>query len=215
MRYIRVRTDPGEGAVLDSRIRPIIDPPLHWLGRWLAQRGVRANWVTLLGLVLGLAAAAAILAGHWLLALALVLASRFADGLDGAVARATEISDFGGYFDIFADFVFYAAIPLAFVLADPARNGAAGAFLLAGFYINAASFLGYAILAEKARMRTASHGRKSIYFSGGLLEGTETIVFFVALCLFPAAFVPLSVVFGALCLLTAAMRVFSAARLFR
>jgi len=214
MRYMGKRPTP-EGAVLDSRIRPIIDPPLNRLGRWLAHQGVRANWVTLLGLGLGLGAAAAIMAGLWLLALALVLASRLADGLDGAVARATEISDFGGYFDIFADFVFYGAIPLAFVLADPAQNGAAGAFLLAAFYINAASFLGFAILAEKARMRTATHGRKSIYFSGGLLEGTETIVFFVALCLFPSAFVPMSVVFGALCLLTAAARVFAAARLFR
>ena len=101
------------------------------------------------------------------------------------------------------------------MLADPAGNGAAGAFLLASFYINAASFLGFAILAEKAQMRTEAQGRKSIYFSNGLLEGTETIVFFVMLCLFPAAFVPLALGFGALCLLTAALRVAAAARLFR
>lgn len=201
--------------MLDSRLRPLIDPPLNRLGGWLARRGVRADWVTALGLVLGLGAALAIWAGLWPLAVALVLASRLADGLDGAVARATEITDFGGYFDIVADFTFYAAIPLAFVLADPLANGAAGAFVLASFYINAASFLGFAILAEKAQMRTDAQGRKSIYFSNGLLEGTETIVFFVVLCLFPAAFVPLAVVFGALCLLTAALRVAGAARLFR
>ena len=201
--------------MLDSRLRPLIDPPLNRLGFWLARQGVRADWVTALGLILGLGAALAVWGGFWLVALALVLASRLADGLDGAVARATEISDFGGYFDIFADFTFYAAIPLAFVLADPAGNGAAGAFLLASFYINAASFLGFAILAEKAQMRTEAQGRKSIYFSNGLLEGTETIVFFVMLCLFPAAFAPLALGFGALCLLTAALRVAAAARLFR
>jgi len=200
--------------MFDSRLRPLIDPPLNHLGHTLAGFGVRANWVTVAGLVLGLGAAAAIIAGLWFLALALVLASRLADGLDGAVARATEISDFGGYFDIFADFVFYAAIPLAFVLADPATNGAAGAFLLAAFYVNAASFLGFAILAEKARMKSDARGRKSIYFSGGLLEGTETIAFFVALCLFPGAFVPMALMFGALCVLTAAFRVRTAARLF-
>jgi phosphatidylglycerophosphate synthase len=204
-----------EGAMLDSRLRPLIDPPLNRLGFWLARQGVRADWVTALGLILGLGAALAVWGGFWLVALPLVLASRLADGLDGAVARATEISDFGGYFDIFADFTFYAAIPLAFVLADPAGNGAAGAFLLASFYINAASFLGFAILAEKAQMRTEAQGRKSIYFSNGLLEGTETIVFFVMLCLFPAAFAPLALGFGALCLLTAALRVAAAARLFR
>jgi len=204
-----------ESAMLDSRLRPLIDPPLNRLGIWLAGRGVRADWVTALGLVLGLGAALAIFGGFWLLALVLVLASRLADGLDGAVARATEISDFGGYFDIFADFVFYAAIPLAFVLADPATNGAAGAFLLASFYINAASFLGFAILAEKAQMRTDAQGRKSIYFSNGLLEGSETIAFFIAFCLFPGAFVQLALIFAALCLLTATLRVLAAARLFR
>lgn len=201
--------------MLDSRLRPLIDPPLNQLGGWLARRGVRADWVTALGLILGLGAALAVWGGFWLVALALVLVSRLADGLDGAVARATAISDFGGYFDIFADFTFYAAIPLAFVLFDPVTNGAAGAFLLATFYVNAASFLGFAILAEKAQMRTDAQGLKSIYFSNGLLEGTETIVFFVALCLFPAAFVPMALAFGALCLLTAALRVAAAARLFR
>ena len=201
--------------MLDSRLRPLIDPPLNRIGAWLARCGVRADWVTGFGLVLGLGAALAIWAGMWLAALVLVLASRLADGLDGAVARATRITDFGGYFDIVADFTFYAAIPLAFVLADPAANGAAGAFVLASFYINAASFLGFAILAEKARMHSDAQGRKSIYFSNGLLEGTETIVFFVALCLFPAVFAPLALIFGALCLLTAALRLGAAVRLFR
>ncbi|HHX91332.1 MAG TPA: CDP-alcohol phosphatidyltransferase family protein [Paracoccus sp.] len=201
--------------MLDSRLRPLIDPPLNRIGAWLARCGVRADWVTGFGLVLGLGAALAIWAGMWLAALVLVLASRLADGLDGAVARATGITDFGGYFDIVADFTFYAAIPLAFVLADPAANGAAGAFVLASFYINAASFLGFAILAEKARMHSDAQGRKSVYFSSGLLEGTETIVFFVALCLFPAVFAPLALIFGALCLLTAALRLGAAVRLFR
>lgn len=201
--------------MLDARLRPLIDPPLNRMGQWLARRGIRADWVTALGLLLGLAAALAVWNERWLLALFLVLASRLADGLDGAIARATEVTDFGGYFDILADFTFYAAIPLAFVLVDPAANGAAGAFLLATFYINAASFLGFAILAEKAQMRSDAQGRKSIYYSNGLLEGTETIAFFIALCLFPAAFVPLALVFGALCLVTSALRLVAAMRLFR
>ncbi|KPQ08112.1 MAG: Phosphatidylglycerophosphate synthase [Rhodobacteraceae bacterium HLUCCA12] len=201
--------------MLDSRIRPLIDPPLNRLGLWLGRQGIRANWVTLSGLIVGLGAAGAIYLHFWALALVLVLASRLADGLDGAVARATQLNDFGGYFDIVADFVFYSAVPLAFVLGDPAANGAAGAFLLASFYVNGASFLGFAILAEKARLGSDARGQKSIYFSGGLLEGTETIIFFVALCLFPAAFVPLALGFGALSVLTAGARVVQAARLFR
>ncbi|PWR02635.1 hypothetical protein DKT77_10665 [Meridianimarinicoccus roseus] len=200
--------------MLDTAARKLIDPPLNRLGRGLASLGVRANQVTLAGLALGLASAAMIWAGHCALALLPLLASRLADGLDGAVARATQKTDFGGYLDIAADFLFYGAVPLAFVLLDPVANGAAGAFLLAAFYFNGTSFLGYAILAERHGLRTDAQGIKSLYFSNGLLEGTETIAFFVLLCLLPAHFAPLAWGFGALCYATATLRILAARRVF-
>ncbi|KDB03522.1 hypothetical protein U879_11590, partial [Defluviimonas sp. 20V17] len=132
--------------MLDAPLRRVIDPPLDILGRALAKTGVSADTVTILGLITGLLAALAIALGAPHLALWLVLLSRLADGLDGAVARATTRTDFGGYLDITADFLFYGAVPLAFVIANPATNGLAGALLLTSFYVNGASFLGYAIL---------------------------------------------------------------------
>ena len=200
--------------MLDRTARQLIDPPLNRLGRAMAAQGWTANRVTLLGLALGLISAVMIAFGAPLLALIPLLASRLADGLDGAIARATAQTDFGGYLDIACDFAFYAAIPLAFVFPDDA-NGPAGAFLLASFYVNGTSFLGYAILAEKRGITTQAQGIKSLYYSNGLLEGTETIAFFVLLCVFPAAFAPLSWVFGALCLLTAALRIHGASKLFK
>ena len=200
--------------MLDRAARRVIDPPLDRLGRDLAARGWSADQVTLLGLALGLVAALMIALGWTGLALLPLLAGRLADGLDGAVARATRRTDFGGYFDITADFLFYGAVPLAFVLLDPASNGAAGAFLLLSFYVNGASFLGFAILAEKRGIETEAQGKKSLYYSNGLLEGTETILFFVALCLFPAAFPVLAWLFGAACFLTAGLRVHAARQIF-
>jgi phosphatidylglycerophosphate synthase len=200
--------------MLDGMMRRVIDPPLNHMGRWLARRGVGPDAVTLVGLVLGLVAAGGIAIGATVLALVPLLLGRVADGLDGAVARASRSSDFGGYLDILADFVFYGAIPLAFVILDPASNGLAGAFLLFSFYINGTSFLGYAILAERRKMTTTSRGTKTLYFTGGLLEGTETIAFFVALCLLPHLFAPMAWVFGALCLVTAASRVLLARKVF-
>lgn len=129
------------------------------------------------------------------------------------MARASRKTDFGGYLDITCDFLFYGAVPLAFVLRDP-DNGAAGAFLLTSFYVNGASFLGYAILAEKRGLTTASRGEKSLYFTAGLLEGSETILFFVVLCLWPGLFAPLAWGFGGLCFLTALSRVLLARRVF-
>lgn len=201
--------------MLDAPARKLIDPALNRAGRILALRGVAADTVTLIGLVLGLLAVCLIATNHALLALLPLLASRLADGLDGAVARATRKTDFGGYLDISADFLFYGLIPFAFIIADPAANGVAGGFLLASFYFNGTSFLGYAVLAEKRKMQTTSHGTKSLYFSNGLLEGTETIAFFVLLCLFPEHFAVMAWVFGALCFATGALRIAAARKVFR
>lgn len=201
--------------MLDSTLRPLIDPALNRAGRWLAGRGVTADAVTLAGLACGLAMALMLAHGAGAWALLPLMLSRVADGLDGAVARATRKTDFGGYLDLTADFAFYGSVPLAFVLRDPGLNGAAGAFLLAAFYVNGASFLGFAILAEKRGMTSRAQGEKSLYFSAGLLEGTETILFFALLCLLPQNFAPLALVFGAGCLVTATARVLLARRLFR
>ncbi len=201
--------------MLDAAARRIIDPPLNRGGRWMARRGVPADLVTLSGLVLGLVGAGLIAVGHPLIALGFVWLSRVADGLDGAVARASQKTDFGGFLDITSDFLFYGAVPLGFVLWNPTENGAAGAFLLTAFYFNGASFLGYAILAEKRGIETSAQGSKSLYYSNGLLEGTETILFFTLLCLIPTGFSAMSWVFGGLCFLTAILRLIGAHKQFR
>ncbi|PZQ99898.1 MAG: CDP-alcohol phosphatidyltransferase family protein [Cereibacter sphaeroides] len=200
--------------MLDSYMRPLIDPALAGAGRALVRRGVSANALTLAGLALGVLSAAMIVGGAMGWALIFLVASRLCDGLDGAVARVSGKTDFGGYLDITCDFLFYGIFPLAFVLSDPASNGLAGAFLLTSFYVNGASFLGFAILAAKQGMETRAQGEKSLYFSAGLLEGTETILFFIALCLWPGAFAPLAWIFGALCFATACARVLLAWRVF-
>lgn len=199
--------------MFDTRARQIIDPPLNSLGQQIASFGVSANLVTLVGLGFGIVAAVTIVFGATYLALIPLLLSRLADGLDGAVARATGKTDFGGYLDIVCDFLFYGLVPMAFVWMEP-QNAASGAFLLASFYFNGASFLGYAILAEKHGLETKAQGIKSLYYSNGLLEGTETIVFFVLLCLFPSAFPVLAWIFGGLCFVTATLRIWGASRLF-
>jgi phosphatidylglycerophosphate synthase len=201
--------------MLDAKVRSIIDPILNRQGLALARARVGADAVTVVGLMLGLASAGVIALGAPGWALAPLLLSRLADGLDGAVARATRKTDFGGYLDIASDFLFYGAVPMAFVWLDPAANGAAGAFLLTSFYLNGTTFLGYAILAEKRKMETEARGSKSLYFSGGLLEGTETIAFFVLICMAPGWFAPAAWIFGTLCFFTAGSRILLARQVFR
>jgi phosphatidylglycerophosphate synthase len=201
--------------MLDGAVRRLIEPGLDRLGSALARRGVSADQVTVLGFAIGVAAAGAIATKLYLPGLALILASRLCDGLDGAVARATAKTDRGGFLDIVLDFAFYGIIPLAFVIAEPATNAVAGAVLLASFYVNGSSFLAYAVMAEKRKLQTEARGEKSLYFTSGLAEATETILVFCVMCLFPESFVIIAYVFAAMALATAGARIALAMRVFR
>ena len=200
--------------MLDTVLRPIINRPLDAAGRLLAKRGVTANTVTIAGLLIGLLAAVAIAMQYFLVAFALIVANRISDGLDGAVARASAPTDRGGYLDIVVDYVFYGSIPLAFALVDPATNAVPAAALLAGFCLTCASFLTFATIAAKRGLETAAHGRKSFFYSTGLVEGTETIAFFLLMTVLPAWFPALAWIFAALCALTAVQRSALAMKLF-
>ena len=198
--------------MLDGWARRRLDPLLDRLAARLAAAGATPNAITVGACAVGLLAAAAIAAQWYLIGLALLLMSRLGDGLDGAVASITGKTDLGGFLDIVLDFVFYGAIPLGFVLADPAANAVAGAALIFSFYVNGGSFLAYAVMAEKRGLKTEKRGEKSLFFTTGLAEATETIAFFVAFCLFPAWFSVLAGIFAVLCLYTATSRILLAAR---
>jgi phosphatidylglycerophosphate synthase len=200
--------------VLDAKLRPLIDPPLNAVGRALAGVGVTANALTFTGLALGLAGAAAIALGHIGWGLALIIANRLLDGLDGAVARVRGPSDLGGYFDIVADFAFYVSIPLGFGILSPA-NTLPALVLVASFVLTGVSFLAFAVIAGKRGATTEAHGKKSFFYSTGLAEGTETIAVFIAMCLFPAWFGVIAYGYAALCVLTVFQRSAMAAAQFR
>ncbi len=181
----------------------------------LARAGVPASAVTLAGLTFGLLAAYAITQAAYPAAFGLILVNRIFDGLDGTIARATTPTDQGGYLDIVADYVFYAAIPFAFALLDPSRNAVAAAALLAGFCLTCSSFLAFAAIAAGRGLNTARHGRKSFFYSTGLVEGTETILFFLLMTAMPVWFPELAFLFAFLCVLTAIQRGSLAMALFR
>ncbi|MEO1103141.1 MAG: CDP-alcohol phosphatidyltransferase family protein [Pseudomonadota bacterium] len=193
--------------MFDSRLRPLIDPPLNRIAGWLAHTGLPANALTAAGLAVGLLAAAAIVAGWFWLALILIALNRLADGLDGPLARRNGASALGGYYDIVFDFLFYGAVPLAFALHDPAANALAAATLLASFYANGATFLAFSAVAANTGRKTEAQGKKAIYYFAGLTEGAETIIVFLAFCLFPAWFAVVAFVFAALCFISAAARI--------
>jgi phosphatidylglycerophosphate synthase len=199
--------------MFDAQLRPLIDRLLNPIGRGLVTLGVTANQVTMIGAAFGLIAAVCAAAGLFYLALWFVIANRFIDGLDGAVARASRSSDFGGYLDIVSDFIFYSAIPLAFAVARP-ETALAAAFLIFSFIGTTTSFLGFAILAEKHQVTTQIRGKKAFYYLGGLTEGTETILLLLAMLVWPDYFRLMAIIFGILCWVTTVTRIYAAYREF-
>ena len=199
--------------MLDRAATALLKPALGLLARRLGALGLGADAITLAGFGLGLAAATAIaLQAPWA-GLALLLASRLCDGLDGAVARLTRPTDRGAFLDITLDFVFYASIPLAFALADPAHNALAAAVLLAAFVGTGSSFLAFALLAERRGLRSSSYPDKGLYYLGGLTEASETLLCFALMCLWPQHFAAWAYGFAALCALTLATRLLAGWRL--
>jgi phosphatidylglycerophosphate synthase len=173
---------------------------------WLVRRGVSANMLTIAGFLIGLSAVPLIALGQFGPALVAILLNRLLDGLDGVVARLSGPTDCGAFLDIALDFFFYAAIPFAFVLADPAANAVPGAMLLLSFVGTGSSFLAFAVIAERRGLTSLAMPKKGLYYLGGLAEGAETIAFLVLVCLLPQAFPLLATIFAGICFVTALAR---------
>lgn len=194
--------------MLDKFLTPMIKPILSPVVVVLHKRGITADQLTVAGFLIGMLALPLLAFELWYGALAAITLNRIFDGLDGALARyAKQSSSAGGYLDITLDFLFYAAVPLGFILANPAQNAIAGALLLATFIGTGSSFLAFAIAAEKFTLDKPQFKYKSFYYLNGLTEGTETIALFVAFCLWPQHFVLLASIFATACAITIFTRI--------
>lgn len=200
--------------MFDAAIRPHIEKPLARMASHLVRWGLSANAVTAMGFLLGMGAAGLVASGQFIPGLLVFLLSRLLDGLDGAVARQTRLTDLGGYLDITLDFIVYASMVMGFALADPSRNALAAAFLTTSFMAPASTFLAYAIFAAKRGITTEIRGRKSMYYLGGLTEGFETILTLSLMCVFPQWFAVIAVIYAVMCWITGGTRIAAAMQAF-
>lgn len=202
--------------MLDRWTANWVQPPLARAATRLATYGVTPDQITLTGFAVGLLAVPLLAVEAYGAALVAILLNRLADGLDGALARHTRrASDAGGFLDIGLDFVFYAAVVVGFALADPAANALAAVWLLFAFVGTGSTFLAFAIMATRHRLERPAFPHKAFFYLDGLTEGTETILAFVAFCLWPGQFAWLAGVFTAACLITTLTRLWGGYRTLR
>jgi phosphatidylglycerophosphate synthase len=200
--------------VIDKFLREPKEQVLAPLAQSLAHR-VHPNTVTVIAAGVGIACAVAAATGQLPLAIGLWVVNRLLDGIDGTLARLSHTqSDLGGYLDIVLDHVVYAAIPLGLALAAGTTAALiALAVLLAVFYVNASSWMYLAALLEKRNRGAAAGGElTTVTMPSGLIEGTETIVFYSLFLLFPGWIVPLFWLMAGLTLFTVGQRIVWAVR---
>lgn len=173
--------------MLDAAARQILAKPLDRAAAVIDRPWVTPDRVTVVGLLIGLASAAAAAGQLWWVALVLWLGSRLADGLDGPLARRRRVgvggSEAGGFLDIASDFVVYGSFVVG-VAVGSGQSLTPFLLVLLAYYLNGSAFLAFSSIAERTGRRI-DDGR-SLSFLGGLAEGTETIVVHSLWCLLPA-----------------------------
>jgi len=181
----------------------LMTPMVHYMST-----AIHPNQISFLALGIGLLSASAVMSQAYLAGLVLWLFNRILDGLDGVVARVYhKQSDFGGYLDLLLDFIVYLAIPIAFIYAMPTTaNFWAGITLLAVYVINLLSWTTLSALLEKRQLQT--HKRlTTLEMPPGLIEGAETIFFYILFYLFPNYVAYTFIIMSLLVLYTAGQRV--------
>jgi len=169
---------------------------------------VHPNSVSIVAMIIGLGSVAAIMLQLYWVALGLWAINRIMDGLDGVIARVHQKqSDFGGFLDLFLDFIIYVTVPIAFIWAEPtAANLWTGIALLGSYVMNSISWTTLAALLEK-RHRQTSNRLTSMEMPTGLIEGAETMLFYTLFYFFPGSVAILFALMAVLVYYTAAQRV--------
>ncbi|MES2522268.1 MAG: CDP-alcohol phosphatidyltransferase family protein [Gemmatimonadota bacterium] len=203
--------------MFDHLLRALKDRLLAPIARLLGA-SVSANMLSVLAFAFGIGAAAAAFRGQDAVAVVLWLVNRIIDGLDGTHARVHgQQSDFGGYLDIVLDFIVYAAIPSMLVLSSPGFQLApAGTFLLAAFFVNAASLMYLAAILERRQIGAAARGElTTVTMPPGIVAGAETVVFYALFLGFAEWRAALFWIMGALVLVNVLQRLLWAWRTIR
>ncbi|HZB71013.1 MAG TPA: CDP-alcohol phosphatidyltransferase family protein [Acidimicrobiales bacterium] len=182
--------------MIDERLRGDVEKRLRPVGARAGKARLKADHLTLLGLVMAVATAVAIGAGALRAAVLLLVLTAVPDALDGAVAKATgTASPRGSFFDSVADRVSDALLlgGVAWFLADDGSH-----IVLLPLALLAVSML---VSYERAKAESLGFSAK-----GGIMERAERLIALGVGLLFDSLLVPILWVMLALTTFTAIQR---------
>ena len=187
--------------MLDAPIRRAIAGPLDRAAAAVQRAGFGPNAVTFTGFLFGVLAIACVGLTFFLPGLIFLALNRFADLIDGALARRTRQTALGGFLDVSLGYIIYGGVAFAFVLARQ-QNGLAGTFLILGLMADAVTALSARVYGVPTPHEGGPIPRSLI-----IAEQTETFFIFALMLLVPWSFGFLPYVYGVLCFVTAGARI--------
>jgi CDP-diacylglycerol--glycerol-3-phosphate 3-phosphatidyltransferase len=183
--------------MFDGKFRTSVDKAVKPLGDGLRRTGLTPDHLTIVGLVVGAAAALAIGAGELRIGLVLVILAALPDLLDGALARASGASSQrGAFFDSTVDRLTDALL-LGGIAWHLASTESAHMSILPFAVMAVSSLISY----QRAKAESLGLDAK-----GGLMERAERIVLLCLGLLFDVLLIPILWVMLALTCVTAVQR---------
>ncbi len=162
---------------------------------------IHPNIITLIGCVTGIISSFFIIYNYKITGSLILLLSGYFDTLDGSIARLqNKKSNLGTILDIYSDRVVEFFIILSLFFADPDHRAFTCLVMLGACLLCVTSFLTIGIFSE-------NNTKKSFHYSSGIMERTETFIFFILMILFNHYFYMLATVFVSLVILTSLMRI--------
>jgi phosphatidylglycerophosphate synthase len=189
--------------------RPLFD----WLARRMAGWRITANEVTLCGMIFGFWCCVMLAFQRYHEALFFLALNRMCDGLDGALARHTRMTELGRFLDIMSDFMVMIGAFAFFAMGRP-EYATVMMWVAVAFAVDFVSLTALTIFFDKRPPLTqaARDRTKTLYPFGGLLDGTETLIMIVLMCLFPDSIKVLGVVYASLAWCATFLRMVRAGR---
>jgi phosphatidylglycerophosphate synthase len=196
--------------MFDRHLQKFTQKPLSFFAK-IILKYLSASQVTIIGFIFGLIMCLFIYLELFYLAIIFLMLNRICDGLDGVMARLTAPTYLGAYLDIVLDFIFYSTFILIFGLLD-ISHVVISCLLLFSYICTGTTFLAQAVIQPKLDLIQKDESLdidipKSIYYSAGLIEGSETILFMILCLLFPNLYFFFGLIFTILCLITALSRI--------
>lgn len=154
--------------MLDSHARNLVQPVFDGIARRCLKLGISANALTMIGMLVGVAAAGLVASDQALAGIALLWVSGAIDAADGTLARMTEPSPLGAILDITFDRVVEVAMIVA--LASRFPDARFELLILAGTIAIAMSLflsIGAAV---------SNRSVKAFHYAPGLGERTEAFI---------------------------------------